>query len=67
MSGGALDAAFVEAAHDAGLPVVPWTVNDPAQIARLIDLGVDGIVSDSPELVTQALTSARRPSGGSHG
>lgn len=67
VSGGALDAAFVEAAHDAGLPVVPWTVNDPAQIARLIDLGVDGIVSDSPELVTQALTSARRPSGGSHG
>ncbi len=67
VSGGLLDAAFVGAAHDAGLPVVPWTVNDPAQIARLIDLGVDGIVSDSPELVTRALTSARRPSGGSHG
>ncbi|RBQ21392.1 glycerophosphodiester phosphodiesterase [Spongiactinospora rosea] len=33
----------------AGLPVVPWTVNDPADAARLIDMGVAGLVTDYPD------------------
>jgi len=37
---------FVESAHRAGLPVHVWTVNDGASIAQLLDLGVDGIMSD---------------------
>ena len=46
-----LDAAKVQEAHALGLTVLAWTVNDPAQIARVMDLGVDGIVSDRPDLV----------------
>ena len=35
-------------ARSVGLKVIPWTVNDPADMARLIGLGVDGIISDYP-------------------
>ena len=50
-----LDAAKLEEAHDLGLKVVVWTVNDPALIAKLLDLGVDGIISDRPDLVRTEL------------
>jgi glycerophosphoryl diester phosphodiesterase len=39
----------VAAAHAAGLEVVPWTVNKPADWARLADAKVDAIISDDPE------------------
>jgi glycerophosphoryl diester phosphodiesterase len=42
---------LVAAAHGAGLKINTWTANDPAIIARLIELGVDGIASDFPERV----------------
>jgi glycerophosphoryl diester phosphodiesterase len=45
--------SFAEA-HALGLAVIPWTVNEPAMIARLIDMGVDGIISDRPDLVQEA-------------
>ena len=38
-----------------GLAVVPWTVNEPAMINKLLDMQVDGLISDRPDLVQQAL------------
>jgi glycerophosphoryl diester phosphodiesterase len=38
----------VKQAHDAGIQVVPWTANDAATWDRLIDAGVDAIISDDP-------------------
>ncbi len=46
-----LTPAMLAKAHALGIVVIAWTVNDPAMIAKLIDMGVDGIISDRPDLV----------------
>jgi len=38
----------VREAHSAGLQVVPWTANTPADWARLVAAGVDAIITDDP-------------------
>ncbi len=45
-----LSAKAIDEAHDHDLLVVPWTVNDPAAMTRLIEAGVDGIITDRPDL-----------------
>ncbi|MGH8741390.1 MAG: glycerophosphodiester phosphodiesterase [Burkholderiales bacterium] len=43
------------AARRLGLKLVPWTVNEPADIARVLDMQVEGIISDYPDRVRAAL------------
>jgi glycerophosphoryl diester phosphodiesterase len=45
-----LTEADVIEAHERGLLVLPWTVNQPADMQRLIAWGVDGLISDRPDL-----------------
>lgn len=47
--------SFLAAARRLGLPVVVWTVNDPADMRRLLDRGVDGILTDDPETLHRVL------------
>jgi glycerophosphoryl diester phosphodiesterase len=44
---------LIKEAHDLDLRVVVWTVNKPEDIARLIDMGADGIISDRPDVLTR--------------
>jgi glycerophosphoryl diester phosphodiesterase len=50
----------VDAAHAAGKLVHVWTINDPEQMAQLLDLGVDGIVSDRADLLKELLVARGR-------
>jgi glycerophosphoryl diester phosphodiesterase len=42
-----------------GITVIPWTVNDPPTIVKLLDMGVDGMISDRPDLVQIELKKRR--------
>lgn len=48
---------LVSRAHEARLPVIPWTVNDPAQVRAFVALGVDGICTDRPDVVRAELAA----------
>ncbi len=49
----------VAALHAEGFRVVPWTTNDPETMQRLIRMGVDGIISDRPDLLQGVLARER--------
>ena len=44
-------------AHDLGIRVVVWTVDDPATMRSLLDAGVDGIITDRPDVLRDVLIS----------
>lgn len=43
-----VDEDLVGAVHDRGMTLVPWTINDPGEMKRLIGLGIDGLITDYP-------------------
>lgn len=49
------DAALLEQLRERGIELVVWTVNEPADIRRMLDLGVDGIISDHPDRVIKMM------------
>ena len=49
--------SFLHRAHDAGLQVHVWTVNDPKIMTGLLDLGVDGIMTDETAVLREVLTA----------
>ena len=52
-----LTASNIEAAHAVGLEVIPWTVNDLDVAERLMGLGVDGLITDRPDLLLARIGS----------
>jgi glycerophosphoryl diester phosphodiesterase len=52
-----LDELQVKQIHQAGLRVIPWTVNDPADWQKLLDWGVDGITTDFPDRLAEFLSA----------
>ena len=52
-----IDRALIDRAHEMGLQVHVWTIDDRAEMERLIDLGVDGLMTDEPALLRTVLES----------
>jgi glycerophosphoryl diester phosphodiesterase len=52
---------LVREAAALGLDVIPWTVNDPADMARLIEAGVHGIITDYPDRLRQVMADRKLP------
>lgn len=50
-----VDQKLVSAAHRRGLQVHVWTVNRPSEMIRLLDMGVDGVITDRPDLLKDVL------------
>jgi len=55
----------IAAYHSAGVEVHIWTINDPAEMTRLLDAGVDGLVSDRADIALEVLVKRRLASPGS--
>lgn len=51
-----LNGRFLREAHARNLPIHVWTVDDPLDMVRLLDMGVDGIQTDRPDLLAPILT-----------
>jgi glycerophosphoryl diester phosphodiesterase len=52
-----VNAQLLKAAADQGLRVVPWTVNERDEMRRLIRLGVDGLITDVPDVAQDVLST----------
>jgi glycerophosphoryl diester phosphodiesterase len=46
---------LIAAAHALGFPVHAWTINDPTEMERLLELGVDGLMTDRPTVLRRVL------------
>ena len=57
---GDLTPAKIQEAHELGLQVLVWTVNDPTAMGRFIDWGVDGLITDRPDIGLQVLKARGR-------
>lgn len=51
-----IDATFVGRCHRRGIEVHAWTIDDEREMERLLDLGVDGVMTDRPALLKEVLT-----------
>ncbi len=53
--------ANVAESHALGIKVLPWTVNDPRDMASLIDMNVDGLITDYPDRARRVMADKGIP------
>ena len=54
-------APYVDAVHAAGMECLVWTVDRPAEIERVLDLGVDGVITNRPDVLRQLMADRLVP------
>jgi len=55
-----LSAKDLERAHALGLKVIVWTVNDAQEMRQMLQMGVDGIITDRPDIAKPVIDAHRR-------
>lgn len=60
-NGGAVTEALVKEAQGIGLKVVPWTINNPVDMERLLGWGVDGLITDYPDRLRDVMQKRGMP------
>jgi glycerophosphoryl diester phosphodiesterase len=60
-NGGAVSEDLVKKAQAMGLKVLPWTINNPAEMDKLIGWGVDGIITDYPDRLRTVMEARKMP------
>jgi len=55
-----LDQALIDAAHQQDIKVIPWTVNEEKTLRKLVRMGVDGVITDYPDLGVRVLADILR-------
>ncbi len=58
-----VDKDLVDFVHAAGSKIFVWTINDPDGVQYLVDCGVDGILTDDPNMIKEALERAKYDTG----
>ena len=58
-----VSARTVRAARAIGVPLIVWTINDRAEMQELLDLGVDGIITDRPDVLRTLIDERTRTAG----
>ncbi len=61
-----VDVRLVRSVHDYGMALVPWTVNDEGIMAALIEMGVDGVITDYPDRGWRVVDRFRRNASTAH-
>jgi glycerophosphoryl diester phosphodiesterase len=55
-----IDQAQIDAAHELNIQVIPWTVNDEQTMRELLEMGVDGLITDYPDLGVEVLAEIQK-------
>ena len=53
--------SLIRALHNKGIAIIPWTVNDPENMKKYVEMGVDGIITDYPEVLLEILGRLNSP------
>ena len=65
-SHGSFDAAYVARVHKLGMDIHSWTVNDAATMRTVLDRGVDGIITNNPDVLREVIAGRRTATGLDH-
>ncbi len=60
----ALDSGIVTEIKEHGVSLYPWTVDEPEDMGAMIELGVDGMLTNRPDLLKEILSQNREPRTG---